>query len=112
MNKFKYTSGKRERVESAKLTVGCPAGVAVGAVGGVCRGDRGHAGAADETEGCQATRRNTTCEARGTQARLAGSFGKQRAGRCNLGHLGGCCCPWGRSSMMGEDLICRKSIYS
>lgn len=100
---------KKGRVESKELTVGRPAGVAVGAVSGVCRGDRGHAGAPDEAEGCQATRCDPAGEARGTQARLAGGFGKQRAGRCHLG-LGGCCCLWSRSSVVGEDLICWKRI--
>lgn len=100
------TFPKKGKVESKKLTVGCPTGVALGAVGGVRRGDGGHAGAPDETKGCEATCCNTTCEARGTQAWLAGSFGKQRPGRCNLGLGRRCCCVRSRSSVMGEDLIC------
>lgn len=102
MSKFKYASDKRK---SKKLTGGCPAGGAVGAVSGVRRGGRGHAGAPDEAEGCEATCCNTAREARGTQARLAGSFGEQRPGRCSRG-LGGGCCLWSRSSMVGEDLVC------
>lgn len=99
---------KTGRDKNTKLTVGCPGGVALGAVGGVRRCYGGHAGAPDETESCEASCCNTTCEARGTKARVAGSFVKERPGRCNLG-LGACCCCcclWSRSSMMGKDLIC------
>lgn len=101
-------------VESRKLTVGCLAGVALRAVGRVRRGDGGHAGAPDEIKGCEATCCNTACEARRTEARLAGSFGKQRPGRCSLGLCRGCCCCcclWSRRSMIGKHLICLKKIY-
>lgn len=41
---------------SSELTVSCPAGVTLRAVGRVGRGDGGHAGAPDKAEGGEATR--------------------------------------------------------
>lgn len=86
--------------ESSELTVSCPAGVTLRAVGRVGRGDGGHAGAPDEAEGGEATRSGTAGgETWRAQARLA-RFGKQRLGGCGL-RLGCSCGGRGRS----EDLI-------
>lgn len=86
--------------------MGRPAGVTLGAVGGVGRGDGGHAGAPDEAEGCEAARGEAAgAEAGWTQTRLA-RLGEHRAGGCSLG-LSCCCCLRKRSrSVVGEDLIC------
>lgn len=91
--------------------MGCPAGVALGAVGRVRRGDGGHTGAPDEIKGCVATCCNATCEAWGTKARVAGGFGKQRPRRRSLRLCGCCCCLWSRRSTMAKDLICLKKRY-
>lgn len=89
------------------LTVSCPAGVTLGAISRMRWGDGRHAGASHEAKGCKAACCDATgAESRGAQAWLAGCFGKQRPGCCNL-ELGGCCwwC-WSTSCMMGEHLIC------
>lgn len=84
----------------SRLTVGCPAGVALCAVSRMGWGDGGNTGAPDKAKGCQTTRGQTTgAEAWGAQAWLAG-FGKQRPGGHGLS-LG---CRWSRS-MMGENLV-------